>query len=187
MIRYRSTMFRLICALTILAGTTCLTGPACARSPDDNSMQGTWIWDPDLFIPWPDMPQDPRLVAETMSVTRDDGTRYTAHNEMRYSDGQINVIDEDMAEDGADHPVQTSFGQIMNRISVQPDGGRHMVVSSPGNLHIEVCYLLDGGMTLSCDGTHRSADGTVGRVRCVYHRDPHVIPVSQLALRRAIG
>jgi hypothetical protein len=180
-------MFRLFCALLILVGPTCFTGPACAKSSDDNSMEGTWIWDPELFIPWPNMQQNPRLVAETMSVARDDGSRFVASVELRYSDGERDLFNEDFAEDGADHPVATTFGQMMVRVTVQPDGGRRTISSSPGTLHDAVCYLWDGAMTLACEGTHRSADGSVGRFRCVYHRDPHMIPVSQLALRQATG
>jgi hypothetical protein len=180
-------MFRLVCALLILSGLICFTAPAGARSSDGNSMAGTWIWDPDLFIPWPNMPQDPRLVAETLSVVRDDGRRFVAHVELGYSDGERNVFDEDFAEDGADHPVVTTFGQMMVHVTVEADGARRTVSSSLGTLHDSVCYLLDGGMTLSCEGTHHAADGSVGYFRCVYHRDAHMVRVSQLAPRQGAG
>ena len=106
-----------------------------------------------------------------------------------YDNGGVTTMNEDLAEDGHDHPVSTPTSQMMVRMEAMSDGGRHVVSGYPGESHDSVCHVTEGGRTLQCTGTHKAADGTAGNYICVYHRDPHVIPISSLAppMARGIG
>ena len=160
---------------------TCLAvSPALAQS---QPFAGVWIWSRAEFIPPPGITELTHMVEETMSVSRDDGTHYAGQIRQVFDDGNVTVLDEDFAEDGQDHPVGTAG--LMVRMTALPDGGRHVVSGYPGESHDSVCQVIDAGRTLRCTGTHKASDGSSGDYVCVYHRYPHVIPITFLAPRRA--
>jgi hypothetical protein len=173
-------MLRIACFLCLAIS------PAWAQSWRDR-FDGTWIWDASRFVPWPGMANDVVMVSETMSVSRDDGDHFTARIDEAWSNGGQRVLIEDFPEDGKDHPVQMEDRQMMIRITAPPDGTRHVVSHIGGDLHDATCSITDSGMTLYCAGQHREPDGSGGYFRCVYHRDPHIVPVASLKMRMGLA
>ena len=154
--------------------------PGAAAQDRRHELDGSWIWDRDQYVPPPNQPVV-HIVAETMSVARDDGVRYIVKIVQTYETGDAVLLDEDFAEDGMAHPVGDDDPPLMVRVSVLPDGGRHIVSGSGKMVHDSVCHVSDGGNTLICTGVHTAEDGSRGNYVCVYHRDRHSFPVAMLA------
>jgi hypothetical protein len=145
-----------------------------------NRFEGTWIWDRSQFLMPPKDDTFPRMVAQTWFVARDDGVRFTARIEEVNEDGSHNWSAEDLAEDGVDHRMGWGDHTIIMRISVLPDGRKHGVSGSPGDMtrNDSICTLSPDGVTKTCVGTYRSTDGSVGPFRSVYHRFRAPVPVA---------
>jgi hypothetical protein len=145
-----------------------------------HEFEGSWIWDRDRYVPPPNQPVV-HMVAETMSVARDDGARYIVKIVQTYDTGDAVLLDQDIAEDGMAHPVGDDDPPFLLRVSVLPDGGRHIVSGRGKMVHDSVCHVSDGGNTLICTGVHTAEDGSSGKYVCVYHRDRHSFPVAMLS------
>ena len=170
--------------MLVLLAIVCLPPARAAAQP--HAFEGEWIWDKAAYVPPPGMAAMTHMVAETMSVSRDDGVHYTGRIHQVFDNGAVTDMDEDFAEDGRDHPVHLwESVTMMVRMVALPDGGRRVVSSRDGEAHESLCHVSDGGRTLTCTGTHKQADGSAGDYVCVYHRDPYMIPVSFLAPHRA--
>ncbi len=162
----------------VMSALACSLPSRAAAQP--YGFEGAWIWDEARYVPPPGLTALSHMMAETMSVSRDDGAHYTARIHQVFDNGAVTDLDEDIAEDGADHAIGAEEPKLLVRISLLPDGGRHVVSARGGETHDSVCHVSEGGRTLTCNGTHKAADGSTGDYVCVYHRDPHVIPASLL-------
>lgn len=149
-----------------------------ARAEAAHAFEGVWIWDKARYVPPPGIGALTHMTEETMSVSRDDGVRYAGQIRQVFDDGQVVTLDEDLAEDGRDQRVGTVEPPLMVRVSALADGGRRVVSGQGGDVHDSECHVSEGGRTMTCTGTHTAADGSSGGYVCVYHRDPHVIPVA---------
>ncbi len=160
-----------------LATLSCTAANAQSRL---HPFEGICIWDAQESQ-LPRMPPGSGYrVGETMSVARDDGVLYSASFETVYSDGARLVFHSAFAEDGAFHQAGPKDTPFMERITVLPDGGHHVVSNRGKMTHDGFCHVGPSGLTLTCAGTHVEEDGTSSPFLCLYHRDNHVWPVSML-------
>jgi len=168
------------CGLTALSVCAALTGgPAAAQVPSSShSFEGAWIWDPSQYVAPFDVPADVKMAHETMLIAHDDGAHWAARIDQVYTDGTGLTYAEDFPEDGELHKAGPDGATMMVAIAAQEDGGRHVISYRSGNFHDAHCYVAAGGMTLSCEGTDKQADGTKGHFVCVYHRDPYTVPAA---------
>ena len=159
--------------------------PAVAQN-HNRQFEGTWIWDRDLYVPAPNARYTNPMVAETMSVERDDGSHYKGSIVQVFSDGRKSRLSEEFAEDGRFYPIVSApwMGQV--GIVELPDGGRRVFVRFSGGMHDTRCHVSADGDTMTCHGIETKADGSVGADVCVYHRDPRGVPVASSGREEAV-
>lgn len=163
-----------------------MPGLAAAAGPG-HLFEGNWIWDPAAYLPPPGMPEMTHLVAETMTISTDDGRRYVARTDQLFDAGQRRSYRVDMPEDGVFHDVPVNDGAMTLAISVLPDGARRVVSRMGGGVQVSLCRVTDGGLTLLCRGHDRAADGREGDLVCVYRRDPMSPPAQTSRLSTRAG
>jgi hypothetical protein len=142
--------------------------------------EGTWIWDRDLYVPAPNVIEPNPMVAETLSVTRDDGSYYKAAVQQTFSDGRTSSFTPEFPEDGGFHAIAGVTAELRASMAVLPDGGRHLIVRD-SRVHDTSCHVSQDGEIMTCHGIDTETDGSTGADICVYHRAPHGVPVASAA------
>jgi hypothetical protein len=155
-----------------------LAGASAVAQQPARPFEGTWIWDRSLYIRPHNIKSEFGMVAETMSVSIDDGVHYKARFAQVFSNGAQVTLVEDFAEDGSDHSVDYPPDGATVRISSLPDGGRRIVFTRMGHLHDTTCHVSPDGNPLTCIGILAEPDGSIGQDRCVYHREIPFAPIS---------
>jgi hypothetical protein len=150
---------------------------AAAQQPA-RPFEGTWVWDRTLYIPPPNIKYDTGIVAETVTVSVDDGYHYEAISEQVFSNGANVTLIENFAEDGSDHRVDYPPDGATVRMSSTLDGGRRIVFARMGSVNDSTCHVSADGNTMTCIGTETEPDGSTGQDRCVFQRKLHFVPVS---------
>ncbi len=165
--------------LLVLAAVLAVSAPGAARAQGlARPFEGTWIFDPKMYLEAPNWSAQQHIIGETLRILRDDGRSYVARLQLQWDTGSI-VYNEALAEDGAEHLVGPDDNHLKLGITPLPDGGRRIVSSSTETERygISICHVSEDGMTMTCHGELHTPDGRVGPFQCGYHRD-HATPVS---------
>jgi len=151
---------------------------AVMAQPAAHPFEGTWIRDPALSKPPPNLPATVPHVSETVSIAHDDGRRYASRINQTFGNGGKNIFVADTAEDGSMHPIDPTDKSLLFGISVLPDGARKLVSTDDGARMESTCRVSADAATMWCEGVYYARSGSAGPYSDVYHRASRAMPVS---------